>query len=122
MLYPPFLYCNNHPSLSIDSKLRYGYNYKYSGFVGESTPDSIIEVTLVDHEGNIKHYSEGDPRIKVDQEEDRGPRALFGVFKLSIPPFFSLSLSRPLFLLFLVLGPRGVSRHVRYHSGGDSAL
>jgi len=39
--------------------------YKYSGFVGDSTPDSIIEVTLVDHEGNIKHYSEGDSRVKV---------------------------------------------------------
>jgi len=36
-----------------------------SGFVGDSTPDSIIEVTLVDHEGNIKHYSEGDSRVKV---------------------------------------------------------
>ncbi|TFJ80352.1 hypothetical protein NSK_008318 [Nannochloropsis salina CCMP1776] len=36
-----------------------------SGFVGESTPDSIVEVTLIDAEGEIKHYPEGDPRVKV---------------------------------------------------------
>ena len=36
-----------------------------SGFVGESTPDSIVEVTLIDADGDIKHYPEGDPRVKV---------------------------------------------------------
>jgi hypothetical protein len=45
---------------------------KFSGFVGDSTPDSIIEVTLVDHEGNIKHYSEGDPRVKVGRRGREG--------------------------------------------------
>lgn len=36
-----------------------------SGFVGESTIDAVVGVTLVDYNGEIRHYHMPDPDVKA---------------------------------------------------------
>lgn len=53
-----------------------GIQKQGSGFVGESTIDAVVGVTLVDFDGEIRHYHAPDPDVKA---RDRSMCVMLGV-------------------------------------------